>query len=456
LYDNLGIGGFNLSASKNYLALVSFLLLGYAFLDRGFAYLGFAPIYVSEMVLGAGLVVLLLGGAATAVLRSPITWALLAYAAWGAVTALTSSGPSVFDVLRDSVIWFYSAFAILVAGVLLRTGMIERPIDWYGRWIIWFLIWVPIGLLIARVYSQEIPLIPGSDVRLLTLKTGDLQVHIASAIAFFALGLHGDFPGGRKTSARSREIICWTAAPLGVIIAGSQNRGGLLAVFAVLMLVVVFRPVSRLNKMIIPVVLVVAVLSAIDFRVSPETAAGREYSLNQIIANIGSVFEDNTGASTSSWRLEWWKTVIDYTVLGDYFWMGKGYGVNLAVDDGFITVSGRNRSPHNGHVTVLARSRVPGLVLLTILQGTIAVTLLRRYFQALRSGLTVLARVNLWIMAYWVASIVNMSFDVYLEGPQGGIWFWCLVGYIIALTLTQDALIKQSSPAMVSPSPAIS
>ena len=67
-----------------------------------------------------------------------------------------------------------------------------------------------------------------------------------------------------------------------------------------------------------------------------------------------------------------------------------------------------------------------------------------------------LARVNLWVLAYWTASIVNMSFDVYLEGPQGGIWFWCLVGYIIALTLTQDALVKQNSPAMISLSPASS
>ena len=127
-----------MTTSKHYLALVSFMLLGYAFLDRGFAHLGFAPFYVGEVVLGAGLVVLLMNGVATAVLRSPITWALLVYAAWGAITAQTSSGYPVFEVLRDSVIWLYSAFAILVAGVLLRSGMIERPIDWYGRWIFWF------------------------------------------------------------------------------------------------------------------------------------------------------------------------------------------------------------------------------------------------------------------------------------------------------------------------------
>ena len=40
-------------------------------------------------------------------------------------------------------------------------------------------------------------------------------------------------------------------------------------------------------------------------------------------------------------------------------------------------------------------------------------------------------------MAYFTAFLVNMSFDVYLEGPQGGIWFWCLIGYAIALTRAQ-------------------
>ena len=44
--------------------------------------------------------------------------------------------------------------------------------------------------------------------------------------------------------------------------------------------------------------------------------------------------------------------------------------------------------------------------------------------------------------------MINGSFDVYLEGPQGGIWFWSIIGFGIAVTevesrsihrLTQDA-----------------
>jgi hypothetical protein len=42
------------------------------------------------------------------------------------------------------------------------------------------------------------------------------------------------------------------------------------------------------------------------------------------------------------------------------------------------------------------------------------------------------ARVDLWILGCWMAYVVNAAFDVSLEGPQGGIWFWSIVGFGIA------------------------
>jgi hypothetical protein len=33
-----------------------------------------------------------------------------------------------------------------------------------------------------------------------------------------------------------------------------------------------------------------------------------------------------------------------------------------------------------------------------------------------------------FIGTFGVALLVNASFDVYLEGPMGGIWFWCIYG----------------------------
>jgi hypothetical protein len=44
------------------------------------------------------------------------------------------------------------------------------------------------------------------------------------------------------------------------------------------------------------------------------------------------------------------------------------------------------------------------------------------------------------ILAYWLAMLVNASFDVYLEGPQGGIWFWSVFGLgLAAARLSADA-----------------
>ena len=71
----------------------------------------------------------LLGGPNSAVLRSPITWVMLAYASWGAATKWLNLGPDVLEVLRNSVVWSYSVFALLVAGFVLRARSIERALD---------------------------------------------------------------------------------------------------------------------------------------------------------------------------------------------------------------------------------------------------------------------------------------------------------------------------------------
>jgi hypothetical protein len=36
--------------------------------------------------------------------------------------------------------------------------------------------------------------------------------------------------------------------------------------------------------------------------------------------------------------------------------------------------------------------------------------------------------IHAWLFVYWIAAMVNLSFDPYLEGPHGGIWFWALFG----------------------------
>ncbi len=39
------------------------------------------------------------------------------------------------------------------------------------------------------------------------------------------------------------------------------------------------------------------------------------------------------------------------------------------------------------------------------------------------------ANMFLVVICYELAILINASFDVALEGPMQGIWFWCLFGF---------------------------
>jgi O-antigen ligase len=166
---------------------------------------------------------------------------------------------------------------------------------------------------------------------------------------------------------------------------------------------------------------------------------GKQISVSEIANRITSVFgnEDEALEGTRAYRLEWWGDIVDYTVTGPFFWGGKGFGVNLATDDGFqFEAEETHRAPHNSHVTVLARMGVPGLAMWISLQVAFAVSLWVAMRKAQRIGLARWASIDAWLLIYWLAICINASFDPYLEGPQGGIWYWSIIGiglYVLRL-----------------------
>jgi hypothetical protein len=159
---------------------------------------------------------------------------------------------------------------------------------------------------------------------------------------------------------------------------------------------------------------------------------GRPATLQQMIENLLSIFGSSSDSGlegSKQFRLAWWGEIVDYTVFGKYFWTGKGFGVNLADADGFqSTVDHSLRSPHNSNMTVLARMGVPGLILWLLLQGLFGIGLLRATLAFRRAGYRHLTLIGGLVFAYWLAMMVDTSFDPYLEGPQGGIWFWTIFG----------------------------
>jgi hypothetical protein len=58
------------------------------------------------------------------------------------------------------------------------------------------------------------------------------------------------------------------------------------------------------------------------------------------------------------------------------------------------------------------------------------------------------------LMVWWLAAMANTSFDPYLEGPQGGIWFWCVFGLglvVIRLARGRPATSSGARASVASP-----
>jgi hypothetical protein len=163
----------------------------------------------------------------------------------------------------------------------------------------------------------------------------------------------------------------------------------------------------------------------------------RSATTTQWWENITSIFFGSNSAQlegTKNFRLAWWTDIVHYTFEGPYFWQGKGFGINLADADGFqVTADGSLREPHNSDMSILARMGVPGFLLWILLQAGFALLLLRALLAYRRVGDKELAAVSAWVLVFWTAIMVNTSFDPYLEGPQGGIWFWALFGLGLVL-----------------------
>jgi hypothetical protein len=103
---------------------------------------------------------------------------------------------------------------------------------------------------------------------------------------------------------------------------------------------------------------------------------------------------------------------------------------------------------------MLARGGVPMLTLWLLIQVTFAAGMMRAGMRAARHALPLLPVIAV-LFAYWLAAIINMSFDVYLEGPQGGIPFWTVMGLgMVAMRAARDAMPEHAGdPVAVADEP---
>ena len=268
-----------------------------------------------------------------------------------------------------------------------------------------------------RINKDAFPTLPWADnVHVVENKPGDLLVHLAGITAFLVLRWRRPTP----------LLLALLLVGMAAMMVG--NRGGMLGYLLAMAVFAVLKPPSatfgRLAYVAVVLVVLAAVVDTSKVRVNE---GNRTLSLDQLGENLKSVFGQSDQAmlqDTAEWRLLWWAKIVDYAVLGEYRWTGKGFGRNLADEDGFNTDEARSlRSPHSVHMTVLARGGVPGAALWLALHGLWWWALLRAWAEARRRQLTAWQGFFAFCAVYWTAAVVNGSFDVYLEGPMGAIWF---------------------------------
>lgn len=419
------------TAGDRYLALLAIALLGYALMGKGFAYIGVPPLYVGEATCLVGILVFARSGACLASFATLPGLLLMTLMALSVARTIPFVGVYGVDALRDSVITLYGGFAFIVIALLLEDA---RRIDTVLRYYSFFVATLPLmlaGYTASRFFQDSVPSLYGPNIPIVDIQGSAVGMHLAGS-AVFALA------GFRKASP------LWLLAWLGLfVLAGSVNRGAMLSVFVpVVIAMLILGRLRLMLTMAVAALAVFVVAYVVEASYSrfheAEESSERPASAHQIADNIKSIFGEGgeQAEGTKQWRIDWWHVILDKTFQGSNFWIGRGFGVDLAKADGFETLPDPAdprpppplRSPHSAHLNILARLGVPGVVLWLGLLASWGVMMLKAILLARSRGHEQWVGLFLFVGCYVLSVLINASVDVVLEGPMQGIWFWCLFG----------------------------
>ena len=420
-----------LSFAAKVLVVLGLVLAGYAIMGRGFAYLGKAPIFIGELTLGLGVLAFLTTRGSLSVFKLPQIQLILLFMFWGACQTFPyipmKGGPADYGMfcLRDAVIWGYCAFTIIVAGLLMAEPERFARMLWHYRYFaIAFLILVPMALVVRALVPGIMPDVPGTTVSLFTARRGNTMVHMATICVFFMMGF------------AARRTLLAIALGIPFMLMFGANRAGILSFACSVGMATVLSRFHRKATNLWGSILLVIILGTAAGTTVNVGGDAEAVSAERLIMKVESILGMGESArmeGSKQWRLDWWGKIYTQTVHGPYFWTGRGFGLNLADADQHQT--GKNhelRSPHSIHMNILARTGVPGFLIWVAINATFGLTIFRHFLRTRAAGDARWAGVFLILLTYWTGAFINSSFDVDLEGPMGGIWFWCVYGIGIA------------------------
>jgi O-antigen ligase len=308
----------------------------------------------------------------------------------------------------------------------------------------WLLLWLPLALVLAPL-ADDAPNVPFSTISVLTHKPGN-----AAIAALLALGCMWVFADTR--SARSRA---WWSTPVLIIVAlaGTQNRGGLIAavIGGTIGLAFLRNRLGLAARIVVTAALGLGLASMLSLKVPIPGLQGREFSASQLVANVMSLGSESSPGNlegTVRGRQELWTRILDKQVADGHLVDGSGFGQNLAAEVG-VYDEGKDtlRNPHNSHLHILARMGVVGISLWIALWVGWYWRLVVACRRLAQRGLYFRRKVAVMSMMVTTAILVSSTFDPQLEGPQVAALLWTTFGVGVAVTTDRPWFNRGDSAA---------
>ncbi|GAA4556712.1 O-antigen ligase family protein [Pseudonocardia xishanensis] len=429
---------------------IGWLLAGYLFLDKAFAYLHVpgTPLYIGEMVLALGI-----GGlvASTGHLRVPlrdesILLLLVLFLLWGAIRAVPGVGAYGIDAFRDSALWYYGLFAIVIVAALARwPEILDRLWAGLARITPWLLLWLPAAVVLVP-FAARAPRVPFSDISVLAHKSGSSATAAVLVVAALWLNPRGRVPGRAG----------WTMLGLLVIaLVATQNRGGLIGALVGASVWLSFHHdrLRMVGKALTIGAIALTLFSLLAVDVPIPGLQGRAFSTSQLVNNVLSLTGSGSAPGnldgTVDGRQQLWGRVVERQQEQGQMVEGAGFGPNLASDVGvYDEGTTALRTPHNSHLNVLARMGVLGLGIWVALWGGWFWRMIVGARRLGRQGLHTRRQTAALCLTIASTVLVSTFFDPQLEGAQVAALLWTAFGVGVAVT-SRSTWFRPPSDAVI-------
>lgn len=435
---------------KYYVYILVITLAGYAIANRGFATINIKGISISELLLAAGLILIVFKRYVKSLFLLPMSIQFWLFIFWGIICTIPYLGTYRINSLRDAVVWGYAVFAVIIFCLVNNLYKASKLFHFYQKFIDFF----PYLAFIAKILSEvkyEFLFVFDKSISIIHIKPGQYGTFIFGAVILSVLGFRKKY-----------SILWYMFLIIDIVLVVTSSRASILSIFVPLLLVIFIQKGAATNlvsKWSVAIVILLA--SSVFILPHLSNVLGREVTFDKFSTKaISIISSDETidGYGEKKFRLKWWNTIVEYTFFGDYFISGKGYGINLADDDGFQTdkVSHSLRAPHNIFMTYLARSGVTGLFLWIVLLFSWFVLMYNTMVHASLKKDDYTKKILLFLIAYNLSILISACFDPFLESPMGGVWFWVVFGLglrIITLYRKQGRTNLDASALPLLPEP---